>query len=272
MFYLVMIMLFTTNNYSLFGEKKEVTPKSKASIQEKSNITESKPKNKTDVLSKLQDEKKILTVDEVKNIQRLLVKSQALSLNFEQKTYRSLRKKEQYHFGQIYLVGTGKFYWQVEPLSKSSSKTKQKKGAVKQKRKKDILIFDGNALFSFSEGSSYAIQYPATNSKGLELKQLVDMIMNFDSLLERYVIQEASQNKRDVSLTLIPKGKTETKKVKLVVELVDAGKVKSTKIKDLTLYFENDNYSTFKFSNHKEEKVDLSRLVLPKGLKVNKAL
>jgi len=98
------------------------------------------------------------------------------------------------------------------------------------------------------------------------------MIMNFDSLLEKYSIQEASQEKNDVYLTLTPKGKSETKKVKLVVELVQLGKEKSTQIKELVLYFENDNYSSFKFSNHREEKVDLSRLLLPKGLKVNKAL
>lgn len=214
-------------------------------------------KTKTPTKIPIKSSKKNLSLKDLKNIQKLLIKYEALSLSFAQKTYRSLRDTEHNYLGQVYLISTGKFYWQLQPI---------------KKKKTDILIFDGKSLFSFSKGAQYAIRYPADNSKGKELEQLVNMMSDFDSLLTQYSVSSSYQINQEIHLSLIPKSKSEITKVDLVVDLVQSGKNKTVHIKSLVLHFQNKNYTSFKFSNHKKEKVDLSRLKLPKGIKINEAL
>jgi len=66
-------------------------------------------------------------------------------------------------------------------------------------------IFDGKDFLEYDKGSNSAIRYSPTGPQAYDLRQIVDVVLNFDSLLKRYDLVKADQDGDMIKIELKPK-------------------------------------------------------------------
>lgn len=218
----------------------------------------SKAHKKTPVSTK---KSRNLSLKEVKALQKDMQVYDAMSLLFKETLYRHLRKKTLYKKGSAYFIKPNKFKWQVEPVSKKAKSLG-----------KEIWLYDGKDLLQYSTKENYAVRYKSNIAKGKELKQLVDMITDLKALLESYTFKSAHEKDNFVTVNLEPKGSSDIRSVSLILSWKFLKKRKQVFMKNLSLFFKDNNSTSFEFYESKKEKVDLAKLKLPKGVKVTNAL
>ena len=128
----------------------------------------------------------------------------------------------------------------------------------------DQWIFNGQLLYNYNPATRSAVQYAPAGPKARQLNQIVDLVMNVDSLLKRYQVLQAVQDGSLVQLK--PKSRQDIKKVDLHLDL------KNDYISWLKLYFRNGNNTTLDFRQPKRGQLPASVFALPQGVQVTKGL
>jgi outer membrane lipoprotein-sorting protein len=191
---------------------------------------------------------KILTEKDLEALQQGKIKNiSELSLDFTQSIFRSLRKKTSLTYGVVYFKKPNQFHWMLT------------------KPKISQWLFDGVSLVHHEAGEMAASRYPGGSSKAQELGQVVDMVLNFNRLMQNYNIASAKEEHSSIFMELLPKvSQSELEKAFLEYDQ------KTEYIKKIQLFFKGNNHTTFEFSNPKPLTVtsDFKPFVLPTSLKI----
>lgn len=188
-----------------------------------------------------------LSVEELRKIQSQLQNYQTLSLDFNQTVYKKLRNKTLDNKGDVYFKKPQSFRWSFSNAQREE------------------WIYDGDSLLHYFPKKGYAHRYKAYAAKGKNLREIVSMVLDFDSLLTRYNVSSAFQQGKKVELSLKPKERGEIERVEINLDL-DKNFIQSVK-----LNFEGGNYSFFVFSNPRYLASEQGFTVPPK-VKISEAI
>lgn len=190
---------------------------------------------------------KQLKSEDIRKIQEKIKAFSDLQVEFNQKTYRALRKRTSKSNGRAFFSKPNKFRWILE------------------EPKRDEWIFDGKELNHFFPARKEAISYSANINKGKDFRQIVDLVLNFDTLLKKYDIKSAEQIGEIVKIHLIPKNKGEILSADLSLDL------KKNYISQLQLNFKQGNHTKLEFLNPVKKSIPASTFSVPAGIKKIKA-
>jgi outer membrane lipoprotein-sorting protein len=187
----------------------------------------------------------LLSTDELKELQRKMKSASQLSVDFVQtKTVHIRPKKPSRSEGKAIFSKPTKFRWELySPPS--------------------LTVFDGSNLFEINTSSKVATRYKAAGSRVRDLQEVIDLVLDFDSLLSRYKIVEASKIEKSILLKLSPFSKESG--ISGIDIALDAA---SASIKVVSLSFTNKNVSKFEFSNPNRNPVSPLMFQVPPGIKV----
>ena len=186
-----------------------------------------------------------LSTEELRELQSQLKQRQSLTVKFTQTRTSSLRpKKPSISSGRAIFAKPAKFRWEFE------------------KPAADILLFDGRTLISFKPGDKTATRFSSKAERAREIKEVIDFVLDFDALLERYSIKQATRAKHDIKLLLQPKVSGAI--TDLMIE-IDA---KSYFVTTIKITFQNRNSSEFKFTEPRTDSVSNDSFSVPAGVKI----
>ncbi|MFK7826532.1 MAG: outer membrane lipoprotein carrier protein LolA [Oligoflexales bacterium] len=188
-----------------------------------------------------------LSEKEVRKLQEKIKSFEHLNVAFTQKTYRSLRKKTSLSSGQAFFSKPNHFRWALETPSKTQ------------------WLYDGKTLSYFLPDKKQATTYPSQVNKGKELRNIVDMVLNFDELLKRFRILQARQNDHIIDITLSPLSTSEIKSADLKLD------TKNGFMESIKLNLGAGNHTTIEFSNPRKSSIPESTYRVPKGTKISSA-
>jgi len=187
---------------------------------------------------------KELTVDELKGIQSKLKLQEYLTVDFEQDVYGSLRGRHRVSGGIAHFRKPQSFRWIL----------------IKPKRME--WIFDGKNLINYNPVKKIAKKYGVGNKQGVELRRIVDMVMNLDTLLARYNVKKIEKMDELVLVKIVPKKKGEIRYANLTIDL------KKNYISGVKLFFRGQDHTTFTFSNPRPSNLGHGIFKTPPGVKV----
>ncbi len=165
----------------------------------------------------------------------------SLSLSFEQLVFKSLRKTNQKKFGRAYFQRPFKFRWAIDKPQASE------------------WLYNGKELVSFDPNTKQGVSYSAEGDKSKNLREIVELILHPEQIEKAYKILSLNKDKKSATLLLAPKATSEIEKAELVFDL------EQTFVKELKLFFNSKNETTFKFVKL-SEKPSNDLFVLPKDL------
>lgn len=187
---------------------------------------------------------KDLTVDELRDIQSKMKGSDSLAVDFLQTKISGLRGKKTTREGKALFVKPASFKWMLEtPV-------------------KEYKIYDGKNLYDFDPTANTAARYSPTGPKQHELKQIVDLVLNFDTLLKRYDLVKASEDGDLVKVELKPKALGDITAVELTLSKKDAV------VTSMKFDLGNKNQLIHEFKNPSTKAISAEVFELPKGVKV----
>lgn len=239
--YIVLLTLSFSHTSSLLAEAstketRESRPKQVEKAKEPVKDQKAVPK-KRESRPRRQDKEKKLTLNELKSIQEKLQNFKFLNLDFEQTVYKKMRNKTFKTRGEAsFRKKPASFHWKF-------------KDDIKEE-----WIYDGETLYHYFPEKNYAQRYKSGAAKGKNLREVVDMVVNFESLLKRYRVDSATQKKELVTAELFPKKKEEITRLVLKLDL------EKKFIRGVKMEFDGGNYSVFVFSNpqRKQRKGDFA--------------
>lgn len=191
---------------------------------------------------------KEITVDELRTIQGKLKAMDNLSVDFVQSSFKTMRKKTTKREGKAVFAKTGKFKWMLETPTK------------------EYKIYDGKDFYDYDPASKTAAKYSPTGPRSYELRQIVDLVLNFDTLLKRYDLKKAEQEGDLVKIVIAPKTDTEIATVDLHLD------AKEGFITFLKLNMKGGNNLAHDFKAPSTKELPADTFVLPKGVKVTESL
>ena len=100
---------------------------------------------------------------------------------------------------------------------------------------------------------------------GKELRNIVDMVLNFDELLKRFKIIKATQTDHQIDITLTPLTSRDIKSAELRLD------TKQGYMESIRLHLGSGNHTTIEFSSPKKSAIPDSTYQVPKGTKVSSA-
>lgn len=186
-----------------------------------------------------------LSTEELRELQNQLKQRQSLTVKFTQTRTSSLRpKKPSVSSGQAVFAKPAKFRWEFE------------------KPAADVLLFDGRALISFKPGEKTATRFSSKAERAREIKEVIDFVLDFDALLERYSIKQATRSKSEIKLSLSPKS------TGAITDLMIDIDAKSYFVTTIKITFQNRNTSEFKFMEPRTDAVSKDSFSVPPGVKI----
>lgn len=184
--------------------------------------------------------------EELKSLQQKMKSATQLSFDFVLLKTNTIRpnKKPSQSNGHASFGKPTKFRWElIKPAG-------------------DILIFDGSTLFSLNAKDKIATKYDASGNRALEIKEVIDVVLDFDSMLKKYNLVQAIKEDANVLLKLKPK----------IAGGIDSIEVRvnnaSASLHSLKLIFSNKNTSEFVFSNIDRSVVSPKTFEAPNDYKV----
>lgn len=186
-----------------------------------------------------------LSTDELRDLQQKMKKASQLSVDFNQTKTNSLRPNKPSHsVGKASFAKPAKFRWE---LTKPAA---------------DTLIYDGTSLYSVKASDKTATRYDAKGERSQEIREVVDMVLDFDALLGRYNMVESVKDGQKIKISLKPKT---TNLVTAVEVRVDAA---TATVQGIKMTFANKNTSEFEFSNPDRRAVAPTTFNVPKEYRV----
>ena len=188
-----------------------------------------------------------LNEKKVRSLQEKIKSFEHLNVVFTQKTYRSLRNKTSLSTGQAFFSKPNHFRWILETPTKTQ------------------WLYDGKTLSYFLPDKKQATTYPSQVSKGRELRNIVDMVLNFDELLKRFRILKTTQSDHVIDITLSPLSSSEIKSAELRLD------TKNGFMESIKLNLGAGNHTTIEFSKPNKSSIPDSTYRVPKGTKISSA-
>jgi outer membrane lipoprotein-sorting protein len=186
-----------------------------------------------------------LSTEELRDLQLKLNARKELKLSFQQLRTSALRPlKPSKSKGNAVFSRPDRFRWEIESPQP------------------DILVFDGKNLFNFKPGDTTATRYKTEGDRTREIKEVIDFVLDFDSLMKRYQLVESTKLANAVTLKLKPKTGSAISTVEIQVN------TKSNYVQSLKMIFPNKNESSFEFSEPMPLKGDLTSFTPPAALKI----
>lgn len=192
---------------------------------------------------------KDLSAADLRKLQDKMQQSDSLTLDFVQTSFTALRGKSRQRRGRAQFSKTGMFRWMLEtPV-------------------KEYKIYDGKSFYDFNPETQSAVRYKEAGDHASELRQIVDLVLNFDSLLKKYDLIKAEDFGDTVMVQLRPKDTaTELTQVELILD------IKKSFISNLKFALRNKNTLSHEFSKPDRSPLPESTFKLPQGVKVSDSL
>jgi outer membrane lipoprotein-sorting protein len=187
-----------------------------------------------------------LSLQEINKLQKDLNSGKHLSVEFEQIKYSHTRKKKRSQMGRAKFTQPDKFRWTL--LGPNGIER----------------IYDGKTLYSYDVEMKVATKYNPKGSTADELRSIVNVVLNLDSLLKRYRITSSSRLGDLVTLNLEPQG-SENITASTIQLKVDTVKNYITYLK---LDFTSKNYLEILFHSPSRAPNQDSDFQPPKGVKI----
>jgi chaperone LolA len=184
-----------------------------------------------------------LTLEQVRGLQSNIKKAEHLSVDFVQTRFTALRGKSIRRDGKARFSRPNLFRWTLENPTKE-------------------LIFDGKVFYEYDPASKSAVKYAPSGANARELTQIVDLVLNFDSLLKRYDLVRATDEGDLVKIELKPKKDQEIIGVELRYDK------KADFVAYVRLDLANKNKLTHEFASPKRTPIASDAYALPAGVKV----
>lgn len=129
-----------------------------------------------------------LKVSDLGRIQKSITKTESefLTVDFEQEK-KGLRDKTWTRKGQAQFAKSGKFVWTLLTPTK------------------DVNLYDGKDFYKFDPETNSAVRYAPTGKHATELRQIIDLVLNFDTLLKHYDFVSGDEQDGTVQIDLRPK-------------------------------------------------------------------
>ena len=187
---------------------------------------------------------KDLSAEDLRTLQSKLKSGDFLAVDFQQTKTTPMRGKKTKRDGKAIFAKPDKFKWMLETP------------------KQEYKIYDGKDFYDYEPSTKSAVRFSATGPNAYELKQIVDLVLNFDTLLKRYDVVKADEDKGIVSVTLKPKVENEITGVGLKLDLKDSF------ISYLKFELRDKTVLEHEFKNPVRKPVGDDAFALPKGVKV----
>ncbi len=191
---------------------------------------------------------KYLTVDELREIQAKMKSSDALTVDFVQTKFSGLRGKSTKREGQAIFVKPNLFKWMLQTPTK------------------EFKIYDGKSFYDFSPDNNTARRYAPNGTQSQELRQMIDLVLNFDTLLKRYDLVSAEESGDLIKIQLKPKVASDIAGIELHLAK------KEEFISFLKMDLTNKNSLTHEFKNPSRANVADSIFVLPPSVKITDSI
>jgi chaperone LolA len=185
---------------------------------------------------------KDVKISEVPALLAGLQKSEDLSVDFKQKTFKKLRKRWVENSGSAWFKKPRTFRWAFK------------------KPEAEEWIFDGKTLFHYFPEKKLAQKHPVEDQMSQELKTLVDMVLSFDALTKSYPLKSARRQENQLVLNFEPSAKSNIQGIETTVDLAQNA-LQSISIK-------SDNTTTFEFHNTRTQVLPMQTFELAKNIKV----
>jgi outer membrane lipoprotein-sorting protein len=186
---------------------------------------------------------KTLTETDLREFQKKMKTGNSLSVDFVQKHRSALRDRVAVREGHAEFSAPSRFRWIL-------------------KKPEEEKIFDGKHFYDYDPSSKSASRYQPNGPKAYALRQVVDLVLNFDSLLKRYELVSAAQDGDSVKVELKPKEASDVASVELHLS------EKSLSITFLKLNLKGGDYLAHDFTNPDRKPLGDERFALPAGVKV----
>lgn len=188
---------------------------------------------------------KELSLDELRAIQASMKATNHLTVDFTQTNYKALRQRSHTREGKAQFSQPDKFKWMLG------------KPTIEYK------IYDGKDFYDYNPSTNSALRYSPTGPRAYELRQIVDLVMNFDSLLKRYELVSAHKEGDLVKIKLTPKASGEITAIDLHLS------VSQSYIPYLKMTMRGGNSLTHEFKNPNRQEIPAATYALPKGVKIS---
>lgn len=190
-----------------------------------------------------------LSVDELKAKQLKLKTFDSLTLDFVQSRFlpasKGRKERTTKRNGRALFAKPDRFVWKLEtPV-------------------KEYKIFDGKNFYDYVPDEKSAVKHRPTGTQSYELRQIVDLVLDFDSLLKRYDLQRAWQEGDDIKVTLKPK--TDGGLSSIDLEFSE----KKGHITFLKMTLDNKTELSHEFTNPVFAPIKDSEFNIPAGVKVS---
>jgi outer membrane lipoprotein carrier protein len=165
-------------------------------------------------------------------------KFEKLSVEFEQKTYKAVRKKTLRRKGRALFAKPNKFRWIYESPDQEE------------------LVFDGATLWRYFPEEKQASRFAEASGAVGEIETIVAMVLDPDKLNKRYIVstQTKAADKGTLELMMKPR-----KGVKNQIKSIKLSFNPKGLIVSIMMLYQSANSTTVVFSNHKT-KFDLAAL------------
>lgn len=188
---------------------------------------------------------KNLTADDLRAMQTKMKAYDTLAVDFVQTKSTGLRPgKGSVRQGHAFFEKPNLFKWMLETPNK------------------EYKIYDGKALYDYDPDSNSATKYSPTGPKHYELREMIDLVLNFDSLLKRYDLKKAEEKAGSINIILTPKAKGDVTEVELTLQPKEAF------ISFLKMTFSNKMTLAHEFKNPSHKPIPEASFQLPKGVKI----
>lgn len=190
---------------------------------------------------------KEVTADRVRELQSKMKSGDTLSVDMVQTSFTALRNKTTVRTGKAVFTTPSKFKWMLEtPIQ-------------------EYKIYDGKYFYDYAPGTKSANRYSPMGPSTDDLKGIVDLILNFDTLLKRYDLVKADETADEVKIELKPKTSSDINGVELRLS------IKDSYITYVRMDLKGKNTLTHEFSHPSRKAVPASTFELPVGVKVTES-
>ena len=194
---------------------------------------------------------KELTVKDLQGIQKDLKSFAHLSVDMQITNYDTTRNRERISTGKSHFSKPNLFRWMVKtPFAFE-------------------WLYDGSFLFNYDPESSSAVRYKTQGAQGREISQIVDAVLNFEVLLERYDVERANQVKDEITVLLRPKNAKKGSQSKNIELKID---VKQKYVSYLKLGMRGKKYMAIQFRNPTKTPISGQAYKLAKTVKISEGL
>lgn len=185
-----------------------------------------------------------ITIEQLRAKQAKLKTFEVLSLDFVQMKKKPKHNRTLKRLGKAIFAKPDRFVWRLEtPL-------------------KEYKIYDGKDFYDYSPDEKAAVKYRPTGPQSYQLRQIVDLVLNFDSLLKRYELVKAEQDGDDIKVTLKPKTEGE------VVSIELGFSEKKSHITFLKMVMSDKVELSHEFTNPSFTSINGNEFSIPSGVKI----